>query len=301
MPSDELAAALESLKSSSTFERLQAARTIRTLGNASLVPLLKMHQAREADSWVLRAIDRAIFSWSNPTSTSGIELDFFETSADAVLDIRASTLQSGTRVLLHEMKPLVRRIDIAAREELGADFETSKTKAALDRQRSFLKILESVSEASGAPVRTEIDLTDTVAFCVSQCGFSSEEVLLARAEPVSVQGDSNLLALALPNIIRNAVEAQREVRPEGKVLINWGTSDSEAWVAVMDEGPGLPSGADNATLPGITSKKKSEHFGWGLTIAAQAMSSLGGSLIFVPRDPSGTMCEIRWPLKDSRD
>jgi len=196
--------------------------------------------------------------------------------------------------VLHEVRPLVQSIDRAARLDLQSGYEASATHTAVRRLGSLMRALQSLGEAAEAPRRAEFDLTELVTSQVRAEGFGPALVLLARTDPVLVSGDPALVSLALANIIRNAVEASSD--SAGPTVVNWGVNQSNAWIAVLDEGEGLPvDGVTAAFEVGTTSRNSSGHFGLGLPIANQAMNSLGGLITVRPRKSRGTAAEMKWP------
>ncbi len=159
-------------------------------------------------------------------------------------------------------------------------------------------------------------------------------VMAVGIDPAHVVGDESLVQLALAQAVRNAVEAMEDrasadrrapaegtstgsetgsvnarrrgvglavpmsgdtVLPSPAVVINYGITDRDYWIVVLDEGIGLPAGADQVFEMWATGKPKSEHFGIGLPLARRAMATLGGTVELRPREQRGVACEIRWP------
>ena len=91
-----------------------------------------------------------------------------------------------------------------------------------------------------------------------------------------------------------AVEATGE--NERSIVVNWGDTDRDYWLAVLDEGIGLPESADKILTPGVSTKDgEGTHFGIGLTIVQRAMHTLNGTVDPRRRDPRGSVVELRWP------
>jgi len=77
------------------------------------------------------------------------------------------------------------------------------------------------------------------------------------------------------------------------VAINWGSTDDEYWIAILDSGTGLKGNTQRMFDFGTSTKVK--HFGVGLPTARQAMASLGGVTNLSSREPVGARFELRWP------
>ncbi|MBF4571257.1 HAMP domain-containing histidine kinase [Herbiconiux sp. VKM Ac-1786] len=215
------------------------------------------------------------------------------TAQEGVPAVQAQALQIATKRVLHEVRPVVQAIGRAAKSDVGDGYETSAIRVELVRMGELLEALQDLGEAAQSPRVTQFDLSEVVASQVSSEGLA-KEVILGRSDPVLVEGDPTLISLAFANLIRNAVEASAAVRD--LVVINWGRNDAEAWIAVLDDGEGLPPDGLAAALEiGTTSRSEAGHFGLGLPTAVQAMKSLGGTIMLRPRKDAGTSAEARWP------
>ena len=83
------------------------------------------------------------------------------------------------------------------------------------------------------------------------------EVSLYGAKPMLITSDRALLQLAISNGIRNAVEAVTGA-PGGEphpIIVNWGETDIDYWVAMLDRGPGVVGPAESVFGIGKTTKK----------------------------------------------
>ena len=331
MNNEQALADLERWPAATSSERLQAARFLAR--NATNVHRNRLSKIREAEhnSWVRRALDQALKrseigeSVASPVAVGEIQGTPFP---DAHLneELRALAIAETSALFLHELRPLVGLLDRAAASEIS-HYDCSKTRVSVDRIRSFLDAIERLRKASAPPARQEFDLTDLViraaedesmqgrAILYNFEQITSEDVslddetdhssqqpvvklLLARQDPVVTTGDPTLVGMAVANALRNAIEAVLEVYEahRNEVVLNWGITDVDSWIAVLDEGCGLPMGWDHLTDPGTSTKPKSQgHLGMGLPIAQRAMESTRGSLRLTPRSSVGVSCEIRWP------
>ena len=99
------------------------------------------------------------------------------------------------------------------------------------------------------------------------------------AAPTEVHGDRELLARAIENIVRNAVDAVRERHPNGGGIVDISVnSEPHAKIEVRDNGVGLSS-EDTArlTLPFVSAKAKG--FGLGLPLARKIALHHGAALL----------------------
>lgn len=289
MPDDVTAA----LASEDPAERLAAARLLLKQVEPPPIAEIRRRKQIETDSWVRAALDRALSHWElGPSSSPANDAWITPADPDDLHDIKALAVQSVTRTVLHEIRPIVGSIETAARRDFGDAYPTSSIASGIQRLRDFLETISILFAAAEAPRVTEFDLVDLIAREIDAAGVPEGRVLVTLNDPLTVHGDPDLLKLALQNAIRNAVEASESA--EAPVIVTCGRSQSEAWIVVLDEGVGLPEGATKVWEPGVTRKSKKKHFGWGLPIAKQAMDSLGGSIKLTPRELGGTACEIKW-------
>lgn len=324
--------ALEVLERSagpSLSERLRAARFLARHATQQDRQRLSSIRASERNSWVRQALDQSLTTASRTdgsadSSVATVDSEVLEFDSRFPEELRAQATEETAAFFLHELRPLVGLADAAAADEI-MDYGSSKTKVQLDRIKAYLEAVSRLRQASAAPASQEFDLTDTVAQIAdeevargratlggaddtaagSRYGESGEEeegpkvhLILARSEPVVTFGDRTLVALAVANALRNAGEAvlARTDGERGDVIVNWGTTDSDSWIVVLDEGCGLPEGWDRVDEPGTSTKSKADdHFGMGLPIAKRAIESMRGSLRLTPRSGVGVSCEIRWP------
>lgn len=293
MTADEVMALLSN---GNPTERLDAARMLSEL--AAAPPLAEIRRLRkgESDSWVRAALDRAMARWEEAKGVSDVGESWISVAGAVELDdARAQAIESVTQLLIHEIRNLVRDITMSARADLGSAFESSPTNEKVGRLRDFLQTVQRLHDAAGAPRYVEFDLSNLIVEEIKNCNFSKDQIVTTRSDTVIVKGDPDLLRLALQNVIRNAVEASETTGKQ--VILNCGVSMGRAWVAVLDEGVGLPEAADKVWQPGNSKKSKEDHFGWGLPIAQRAIHSLGGKIKLYPREHGGTACEIRWSFE----
>jgi signal transduction histidine kinase len=102
-------------------------------------------------------------------------------------------------------------------------------------------------------------------------------------------GDEELLERAFENIVRNAREAAGD---RGRVVVEAGSDSERLQVAVSDDGPGFPPGADVAR-PFVSVRPGG--LGLGLPIAIKIIRLHGGSVRLGENAPRGARVEVELP------
>lgn len=287
--------ALESLSSSSAHNRLKAARFLARNSDPSDLQVLRDALRSETVSYVRTGLERAINRASNSASPHVEDaLEESEIPPDVRTQIRNEITEEVTGQILHEIASPVGLIASAAAREIP-DYERSKTRKHVDNLKRIFEAIEQLKSAAAVPRPEEFDLADLLGEIVSEIvGTDTVEVSLHGAKPMLITSDRALLRLAVSNGIRNAVEAVTgasgsEPHP---IVVTWGETDVDYWIAVLDRGPGVVGPAESAFGIGKTTKKG--HSGFGLAIARQAIETLGGACSLQPATEGGARFEIRW-------
>lgn len=284
--------ALAALASSSAVTRLQAARKLFSIAEPQDLAALNELLGREKDAYVQRALARVCLHLDD--NLPAAEPTAGERLVDSVLrdEIRTQVVEEMSKVIAHELESTVGFLDVHAKADVGDDYEQSRTYADVQRLIDFLGVLDHLNVAARPAAHQELDLGDVVARSLREAHVPPERTLFGTTETVVVHGDPRLLKLALTNVLLNAIQACEETG--GRVSVNWGTTDRDSWIAVLDEGSGLKQGYDASTKPGMTTKHG--HFGWGLTIVLRALASMGsGQFDLRPQSGGGAVAELRWP------
>lgn len=213
-------------------------------------------------------------------------------------DVYAAATREVAGVLVHEIRPLIYDVHVAAREEL-ADYEASQVAGRIARLRDFVASMASLHSASAPPSWEELDLASLVRRIAASSGSSDIPVVAASAETVSVVSDRIALELVIRNAVRNAVDAIAEQighgGGSGSVVVACGSTPKEYWVSVLDSGAGLPPDFETRWARRRFRSTKSGHSGLGLQIAIRAAESLGGVIEVSRRIPMGTSFHFRAP------
>ena len=295
------AEALELLASASALDRLRAARLLQHIATTDDKHTLERSLAREPDAWVRSALTKAVRSHIDEQSEDAPS-SYIEDSEGLKKDVRAQTTQEMISMITHELDPLVGTLRRSIRDEIP-NFRTTDTYRAISSLDSFLAALSNLYQASNLPSLVDFSLSDlvfevtrTVLWERQQRKASSVPIGHARRDHVGIISDPGLVRLAFLNVLRNAVEAS-DPDDGGKghpILVNWGSTDRDMWIAIFDRGVGLPSNPSGITKPGVTTKKRGRHTGMGLTIATMALLSMNGKVAHRPRRGGGVVSELRW-------
>lgn len=147
----------------------------------------------------------------------------------------------------------------------------------------------------------EVDLRELISTSVSLMRRDAAESLTRIAflddeRPVVVWGDRVLLKQVLVNLVDNAVQAMRDVPPEGRVVaIEMSTGPGEVVVRVMDRGPGWEEDAERKVF-GSFYTTKPHGMGLGLSISRNTVERHGGTIALRNSTRGGAVIEVSLPL-----
>ncbi len=234
----------------------------------------------------------------------------FDEMLDALegAETHARSSEASTRRFVadaaHELRtPLA---GIAATAEAGTapglDAETRERLATLlvrDARRAGRIVDDLLTlaryDAGLQPERAEVDLVELVRVETDRDAVlhPDDVAVLDAGGPVPVAVDAELIGQALTNLLTNARR-----HGEGRVGVSVGVARGVAWVAVRDEGPGVPAEErervfdrmvrlDEARGGGSGGAGRGGGAGLGLAIAREAARAHGGDLVCTApdRDP----------------
>ena len=287
--------AVEQLSSDSAHERLKAARFLARNSDPADVQRLRKALQSETVSYVRTSLNLAIKRVETSASrTVAVPAEELEIPDDLRAQIKNEITEELTGQILHEIASPVGLLATSAAREIP-DYQGSKTKVYIENLQRVFEAIEQLKGASAVPKPQEFDLAQLIASIVATVvGDQPVDISLHGAKPFTINSDQALLSFASTNGIRNAVEAvatagSSEPHP---IIINWGETDIDYWVAVIDRGIGIVGPVESAFGVGKTTKRG--HSGFGLAIARQAIENLGGSCTLQPAAEGGAHFEVRW-------
>jgi two-component system sensor histidine kinase CpxA len=224
---------------------------------------------------------------------------------------RIETLLAAERRLLldisHELRSPLARLGVAvelARSGENLDAQLNRIQKESDRLNALVGQLLQVTRAEGDPNslrRDPIRLDELVAQLLDDAQIEASargcDLQYARREPVTVEGDPELLRRAVENVIRNAI---RYSPPRASVVVSLARRNGTAVVDVRDHGPGVPE----ESLPRIFDafyrvesdrNRASGGIGLGLSIARRAIQLHKGNIHARNAQP-GLEVELELPV-----
>ena len=290
--------ALEALLSDIPDQRLAGARWLTSNATDSGVEPIRSALQRESVPWVRAALKSAIAAAQSEEQSSHFDQEQPEELSRLERDMLQNITGKVTGQLLHEIRPLVGRLGFRASKEFP-NYSGSESEQILKQIGDVLDGIDELGHAASHPFYEEFDLAEFAHLMSESCrsefeasGKKTPSFGFSGPEHLVVVSDQKLLALAVSNGIRNAVEASPG--ETDSVIITWGASSTEYWVSVIDRGPGPSIEVSRALKLGVTTK--TGHVGMGLSVALQAIRSLGGSLDLAVGRDGLTHFDLNCPL-----
>jgi len=189
----------------------------------------------------------------------------------------------------------------SARAKAGRDAEPELEAAELEVERlarlltSLLTLArEGDKPASARPVslaRAAERAHERWARTAEQDG---RELELVGSGDVTIVASEEDLAILLDNLIENALRYSPT-----RVAVDWGRDGNEAWLAVLDEGPGLAPGEETSLFDRFargSAGNSRPGTGLGLAIVQTLAHRWRGSASLANRLEGGTRAEVRFPV-----
>lgn len=165
----------------------------------------------------------------------------------------------------------------------------------IKRLRAFLRKGQRRVE----PLDVAAVARDAVRLCAWEAAAAQvtlEEQLPVELPPVC--GDRVLLEQVLINLLRNAIEANREAHPgqPSRIRLRAACQGAQLQLEVLDQGPGLSAAElEQAFTPFFT--RKADGLGLGLPMSRSIIEGFGGALEGFPGEEGGLRMCCRLPVK----
>jgi signal transduction histidine kinase len=117
--------------------------------------------------------------------------------------------------------------------------------------------------------------------------------LLLSETPVWIKGHPDLLSQVLNNLVQNALQAL-EGRENSEITLSLETRDGEAWIAMRDNGPGIPPDVQARMFEFYFTTKRSGT-GLGLAISKRLVEQMQGRIFAETQLGQGTVFYVVFP------
>jgi len=253
-----------------------------------------------AISAVATQIMRGDLSQRLPVRDADDEINTLAREINTMLD-KIEQLTLGMRTVLdsaaHDLRTPLNRLQASAEGAMSTLTPGSaerrvleRVSAEVDRMRSTLDALLRIALAeTGTVAREQVDLSELVGSVVELYAPVSEErgiVLESSVAPgAHVQGNRQLLAQALANLLDNAIKFTPD---GGHIRVALDGSGSAPQVIVEDNGPGIPADKREIVLGRRVRLDEARNFpgsGLGLSLVAAVTKLHGAHLVLDDAGP----------------
>jgi signal transduction histidine kinase len=188
----------------------------------------------------------------------------------------------------------------SARAKAGRDAEPELEAAELEVERLarlLTSLLTLAREGDEPPPARPVSLARVAERAYERWAAAAEqdgrELELAGRGDATVAASEEDLATLLDNLIENALRYSPT-----RVAVDWGRDGEEAWLAVLDEGPGLAPGEETSLFDRFargSAGSSRPGTGLGLAIVQTLAQRWRGSVSLANRLEGGTRAEVRFP------
>ncbi|WP_027328478.1 sensor histidine kinase [Marinimicrobium agarilyticum] len=270
-------------------------------------------------SWAIRNLGHG--DWNTPIAVTGPR-DFqalgerLEWMRDQLRDADQQK-QAFLRHVSHELKtPLSAIVEAGSllKDEVPGPINTkqeSVVRILLENSRNLQELIQQLlnyntTTHSVGLRRQSVSVSELCARLTArldQQNWRHRVIWECAGRPDTLKADPQLLEMILTNLLSNAYHYSPH---DGRVSVSWGMEDSEAWICVEDEGPGIDA-ADQEKIfqpfvQGHVRRHGSVHgSGVGLAIVKESVARLGGEVKVESRPDKGSRFLLRFPMSPSSD
>lgn len=286
--------ALLALASGNSHTRFLALRCLEKFLLPSDSNLLLKIKANETDLYIKKRIEKIVSTLQQSMPVT-VPYEDSIVPDDVKKQIRAEAIEWVAGLVLHEIGSKLGLLASEISVEVP-NYEGSNSKLRVEQLQDTFDGIGELKKATSTPQPIEMDLASFIRDVVAvERTERKVEVSYVGPSPMIIFCDRGLLALALCNGIKNAMDAAISVcsdTREPEVIVSWGQTDIDKWITVIDNGPGLPMHYLKTFVLGETTKRG--HLGFGLGIARQAIETLYGNVELRNSVSNGATFELRW-------
>jgi signal transduction histidine kinase len=291
--------ALRQLRSHDQKQRLAAARFLSRNPSKSDANIIREVLASEDVYWIRAALQSVLRTLGEIAASDGTSFRNEKPLSVNLEDLLPSTVNEAARLLLHELRAPVGRLDAYASVEVP-NFAVSGTNRELQQLKMKLEAIDRLGQATTSPVLAEFDLAELLENLARSFSTEKIEVLTQGQRPHLIVSDESLISFIVSSGLQNAVEASSRVlgrQVRGQVVVSWGAATEEHYVRILDDGRGIEDSFAELVKWGKTTKETG-HGGYGLAIAYAAANSLSGRVHLENAKEKGARFDFRWRAQE---
>ncbi len=220
---------------------------------------------------------------------------------------RLAAIGQVTSGLVHELGNIASVLSVAddLREDVAKGIDVTREleilKGGIDKFMSLVESLRIYSKGGNQLdiVRKPVDLAKTVSTTMvllklfPQVKMLKSLALEAPPEPIVVALDVKKIEQVILNVVKNAAESV--ATGTGEVAIRLRPSETDVFVEITDNGPGIPPPAWKKIWEGFYTTKGDKGTGLGLAMCRKIMEAHGGSIAFENLPRGGCTFTLRIP------
>jgi signal transduction histidine kinase len=207
--------------------------------------------------------------------------------------------------LMHDLRSPVSKIRLGA-DLIDATYRDGKAPEWCDGIRlqcdRLVGMTAELMEFSKGESRLDLSRTNTTAF-LEQFNTFNEGCLVPtgieirlNAEPAEIEIDAMRMHRVLQNLVTNAVEALH-LTPQPRLEIRAWVKDSIFYLAVKDNGPGIPAAIQSRIFEPFVTQGKSRGIGLGMAIVHNIVTAHGGTINFETAPEQGASFLVSLPQR----
>jgi signal transduction histidine kinase len=241
-----------------------------------------------------------------PVTGAGDEFDRLSENLNAML-AKIANLNEGLKQvsdnIAHDLKTPLTRLRNRAEAALAGKPRPAEYREALEgtiaesdqliRTFNAILMISRLEAGYSAESVSRVDLADAVRDVVELYEPAAEEVgVTLEAELTGefvIEGNRELIGQALSNIVDNAIKYSAGSTEKPVVRVTLEKKSAEVWLAVTDNGQGIPDDADRQRATErfvrLEHSRTQPGSGLGLSLAKAVMTFHGGRLDLLPANP----------------
>jgi two-component system, OmpR family, sensor kinase len=224
------------------------------------------------------------------------------------LDAQRDFVANASHQLRTPLTGLRLRLESASLKASDPDLQRDLAAGEQETERlaKLLANLLRLAQDGQRPAAARVGLGAAAGRAAERWGEQAERgahaIDLADGDEVEIAATNGDLDTILDNLLENALNYTPDGEP---ITVQWGRDHAEAFIAVLDRGPGLGEGEADHVFDRFYRGRSSQGgsvpgTGLGLAIVETLARRWGGSATLVNRPDGGARAEVRFPIVPAR-